>query len=109
MKNLNFSNIKKNFFTITLPDEKKTTLCIATPTKAILDNLNEFVDSQDGSKMDQEILTDLYELCARIMSRNKAGLRIDREYLEDLLDVEDILVFISSYATFIQEVGLSKN
>ena len=35
------------------------------------------------------------------MSRNKANIKIEKELLEDILDVEDIMIFLKTYMEFI--------
>lgn len=108
-KTLNFNNIKKQYMTVTLADEKNTTLMISTPTKAILD---EFVNMQDyigGDNVQSDAMEDLYEICSKIMSRNKAGIEITKEQIEEMFDFEDIMIFIKAYTDFIKEVTNRKN
>lgn len=108
-KTLNFNNIKKQYMTVTLADEKNTTLMISTPTKAILD---EFVNMQEyigGDNVQSDAMEDLYEICSKIMSRNKAGIEITKEQIEEMFDFEDIMIFIKAYTDFIKEVTNRKN
>jgi hypothetical protein len=107
-KSLNFNNVKKQFLTVTLADEKNTTLMIGTPTKAIMDDLTLLQNSM-GSENNDEATDDLYNACARVMSRNKAGVKITKEYLEEVFDFEDITIFFTAYMSFIDEVIKSKN
>lgn len=50
---LNFNNVKKSYLTVTLADEKETTIMIGTPTKRVMDNLlileETFNDADSGS------------------------------------------------------------
>ena len=111
MKTLNFNNAKKQFLTVTLADEKNTTLMIGTPTKAIMDDLvilQEKMTSVSDSESN-EALNDLYSACARVMSRNKGGIKITQEYLFEVFDFEDIILFFNAYTDFIGEVVASKN
>lgn len=106
-KSLNFNNVKKQFLTITLADEKNTTLMIGTPTKAIMDDLTLLQNSM--SDANDEATDDLYNACARVMSRNKAGVKITKEFLAEIFDFEDIMIFFNAYMEFIDEVIASKN
>ena len=111
-KVLNFNNVKKQYLTITLADEKKTTLMIGTPTKSIMNDLIALQSSLETIIEDEnniEATNDLYNACARVMSRNKAGVKITSEYLEDIFDFEDIIIFFNAYMEFIEEIGNSKN
>lgn len=111
-KPLNFNNVKKHFLTVALADEKNTVLMIGTPTKAIMDDLTllqNSVNSVRDNESNSEAIDDLYSACARVMSRNKAGVKITKEYLMNILDFEDITIFFSAYMDFINEVIASKN
>lgn len=110
-KPLNFNNIKKRYLTVTLADEKQTTLFIGLPTKALLTeimNINTDI-SVEGGESDFEAFDELYEICTKIMSRNKGGVKITKEFLEGVLDFEDILVFLKEYMTFVGEIASQKN
>lgn len=111
-KPLNFNNVKKKYLTVTLADENKTTLMIGTPTKAVMDDLvllQESLDTLSEEETSIEVTNDLYNACARIMSRNKGGIEITKEYLENLFDFEDIIIFFNAYMDFIDEVAGEKN
>ena len=111
MSTLNFNNTKKQYLTVVLPDEKNTTLLISMPTKALVVELiairNNFSTS-DNDDLDQS-LGKLYDLVARVMSRNKGGIKITKERLEKCLDFEDIIIFFNSYLAFINTAKNSKN
>ena len=111
-KILDFHKVTKQFLTVTLPDEKNTILFIGTPTKAIMDDLTllqNTTNSEGDDKSNIEATDDLYNACARVMSRNKAGIKITKEYLADIFDFEDIKIFFNAYMEFIDEVIGSKN
>ncbi len=108
-KALNFNKLKKQYMTVTLPDEKETVLMIGTPTKRILD---EFIDLQtmvEDNTVENDVLDRMFDLCAKIMSFNKGGVKITKEFLADIFDFEDIMIFIHAYTEFISEVTNSKN
>lgn len=107
-KALNFNKVKKAFLPVTLPDENETTLMILTPTKSIMNVLVNL--EKDLKESDDETGADvLYEACSLIMSRNKTGRKVTVKELEDLLDVEDMFLFINTYTDFIGELTNSKN
>lgn len=110
-KQLNFNNIKKEYLTITLPDEKRTVLLVGTPNKGLLKELTEIKSAieQYGDEMSEEAIDNLFYICARLLSRNKGGVEITREYIEDLFDIEDVLIFVHAYLDFIAELANSKN
>lgn len=108
-KTLNFNSIKKQYLTVTLPDAKKTTVMIGTPTKAILTEFINMSESLTDATEQDQIMDELYKVCAKIMNRNKGGVVITAELLEECLDFEDIMIFINSYSEFIKEITSSKN
>lgn len=108
-KTLDFNNLKKRYLTVRLADEKQSVLMIGTPTKAIFDELLSMKDSLNSGNMNEDAIDDLYEICAKIMSRNKTGRVITTEAVRDLFDFEDIIVFIRAYTEFINEVSSAKN
>lgn len=108
-KSLDFNNIKKRYLTVTLADEAKTVLLIGTPTKGVLDSLMSMKDTLDEDNLTDEAIDDLYNICAKIMSRNKTGCVISKEVVADLFDFEDIILFIRAYTDFVNEVSNSKN
>jgi hypothetical protein len=111
-KSLNFNNVKKQYLSVTLSDEKETLLMIGTPTKAVMDDLYALRDKLkevDENDTDIEVSDDLYNTCAKVMSRNKGGIKITGDYLADIFDYEDIIIFFNAYTGFIDEVLGSKN
>lgn len=111
-KSLNFHNVKKRYLTVTLADENNTVIMVGTPTKAIFNDLmvlQSSVEALRDDESDNEALDDLYSACARVMSRNKAGKKISKEYLEEIFDFEDIMIFFRAYIDFVSEISNSKN
>lgn len=111
MKVLNFNNVKKTYLTVTLADEDNTTIMIGTPTKAIMDDLKQLQVSLENvdEEADTDNTDDLYRACARVMSRNKGGINISKEFLDEIFDFEDITIFFNAYMDFINEVTSGKN
>lgn len=108
---LDFNKIKKQYLTVTLADEQHTTIMICTPTKAITDELMSLKNSLENmvGDADSETMSELYDICAKVMSRNKTGKVIEKEYLEKILDFEDILILFNAYMDFITVLANEKN
>lgn len=111
-KALNFNTVKKQYLPVTFADENNTTIFVGTPTKAIMDDLSvmkaslEEIEEDGASYADTD---DLFAACAKIMSRNKTGAKITKEFLETVFDFEDVIIFFAAYMDFIDEVISSKN
>lgn len=111
-KALNFNTVKKQYLPVTFADEKKTTIFVGTPTKGIMDDLTVLQANLDEIAEDGANAAgtdDLFEACAKIMSRNKTGVKITKEFLEGVFDFEDVTIFFAAYMDFIDEVISSKN
>lgn len=110
-KSLNYNSIKKQYLTVTLADEKQTTIMIGTPTKSDMDELKSLqgVIESLGEDTDSEKMDVMFTLCARLMSRNKGGIEITKEKIEDIFDLEDIVIFFHAYQDFLSEVMGGKN
>lgn len=108
-RNLDFNTLKKQYLPVTLNDEKKTKLLLTTPTKSVLDDFIRINDYIGEENVGDEAIDELYRVIARVLSHNKAGTRITKETVEELLDFEDVIVFIHAYTAFIDDVVNSKN
>lgn len=106
-KALDFTKLKKRYFPVTLEDG--TALQISMPTKSIMDGFISMKDTLTAENMGDDAITELYEICARIMSRNKTGIKITTEMLEDMFDFGDVITFIRGYSEFISEISNEKN
>ena len=109
-KTLDFTTRKKEYLTIKLNDEKKTVLMIGTPTKNILSEfiaINERIDENGGA--DSEAIEDLYNVCSKVMSFNKGGIKISSDYLGEFFDIEDIMTFFNAYGEFMASITNAKN
>lgn len=111
-KSLNFNTLKKTYFTITLNDKKKTTLILGTPKKTLMDEmmaLDDVLEELQKSGDNRAVTDELYCTCAHVMSCNKGGIKVTKEFLEDIFDIEDIITFFRAYTDFLGEITSSKN
>lgn len=110
MNTLNFNSVKRAYLTITLPDKDNTVLSVATPTKSLYEALVELERKLKTNNGDMaQILDDMYEVTAQIMSNNKEHIEITKKYLEECLEFGDILIFFNAYLAFIDSIKESKN
>lgn len=106
MKALNYQKLKKSYLAVTLIDGKE--ILIGTPTKRVYDDLKSMSDLIDDND-NVEAMDELYRVTASVMSRNKKGVKIDKEYLENIMDIEDIIILYNAYMEFIGELSNQKN
>lgn len=106
---LDFNKLKKEYFTVTLNDENHTRLMLITPTKGLLtEMMSKLPDDIDGVPGADD-LNVLYDLTARLMSRNKTGTIVTGEQLAEILDFEDLIIFFNAYTEFIGSMSNQKN
>ena len=107
-KTLDFTTRKKEFFTVKLDDEKQTVLLIGTPTKNVM---QDFLALNMEELEDAQAINEIYEVCAKVMSFNKGGIKITSDYLsnECNFDIADIMTFFNAYSDFISEISHAKN
>ena len=104
-----FNKVKLKTMDVTLSDEKKTTLVVMTPDKKLMDELKSFKGASQNLD-ETEVLDSLYELTAKIMSRNKNNIKISAEMLKELYDdIGYIIAFLNAYIDFVKELINSKN
>ena len=109
-KSFDFNKVKPKTMSVTLSDEKKTTLLVMTPDKRLKDELSSLYENIEDTDDEDEINEALYELTAKVMSRNKQGIEITPEKLTKLYpDISYIMAFLDAYIEFIDEAVNSKN
>lgn len=104
-KFLNFKTAKKQFLNVTFADGK--VLQVGTPTKKVYEALKNIQSNLEEDELGN--LDEIYSSTAIAMSRNKTGKVITKEYLEDIFDIEDIIIFFNAYVEFIEELSSEKN
>ena len=108
-ESLNFTTINKQYLNVTLADENNTTISVCMPTKALLRELTAIKIEINEAEDKFEALDVLYDVCAKTMSRNRDGVAITREFLEEIFDFEDIVIFLKKYMDFVTKVAGRKN
>ncbi|MDD2954453.1 MAG: hypothetical protein PHC95_15110 [Parabacteroides sp.] len=109
-KTLDFTKAKKNFLTITFVDGEK--ILVRTPTKNIMDKLIELKSAFEGVEENEnntQALGEIYDITSMIMSNNIARKKIEVDYLSEVLDLEDLMIFFESYMEFVNEINEVKN
>ena len=106
---LNFNTLKKQVMPVILNDEAQTKLLISMPTKKVMDKFINLRNITRDSENQEDNMSELYSLCAEIMSQNKGRIKVTKGQLEEILDFEDIMIFIESYTAFIRGITSQKN
>lgn len=104
---LNFNNSKRQFLTVTLPDEEQTKLLVKMPSKGLLDKVLALQENIE--EMNKDNISQIYEVTAEILNRNVGNKKITAEKLGELLDFEDLFILFNTYVEFIAEVVNQKN
>lgn len=112
MSSIDFNSREKKYLTITLNDDKKTTIMILSPSKKVMNKLVEIkdlIDDESNDISEDEQINILYETCSVVMSRNKGGINIEKDLLEEIFDIDDVQFFLSKYMEFVGSRIKGKN
>lgn len=104
MATLNFNDIKKQYLKVILRDESETTIMVCTPSKKLLTEITSvdaLVRSVSNDSNGEDEIDALYEVCAKVMSRNKGNIKIKKDLLEEVFDIEDVMIFLKAYMEFV--------
>ncbi|MCD7800678.1 MAG: hypothetical protein LUG94_05660 [Ruminococcus sp.] len=107
MKEFNFKSRKKEYFKITLPNDK--VLFITTPTKAMASKIIDIYKDFDQKHADESMIPDLYNLASMTMNSNKDNVKISTEELIETIELADILEYLDNYMQFVTEQTSQKN
>ena len=116
---VNFQKAKRNYMVLTFDDEREEdgetipyerTIQVGMPKKRVYDALMDMQDIMDKRDEDQtaseknkanrEIINELYELTAVILSNNIKGERITTEWVADQFSTDEIKKFFTEYVKF---------
>lgn len=107
MKEFNFKSRKKEYFKITLPDDR--VLFISTPSKSLAHKIIDTYKNFNDKSVTDNIIDDLYNLSAMTMSANKDNIKVTKEELIESIEFTDIMDYLDSYMNFVNEQTNQKN
>ncbi|MBD5504087.1 MAG: hypothetical protein HDR09_20055 [Lachnospiraceae bacterium] len=116
---VNFQKAKRNYMVLTFDDEREEngkteqyerTIQVGMPKKRVYDALMDMQDIMDKrdeaqtaaekNKANREIINELYDLTAVILSNNIKGERITTEWVADQFSTDEIKKFFTEYVKF---------
>lgn len=116
---INFQKAKRNYMILTFDDEREVdgkieeyerTIMVGMPKKRVftaLMDMQEITDKRDDAQTkvekneaNREIIEELYELTAQVLSNNLKGEKITTEWVEDQLSIDEIKELLTQYAKF---------
>ena len=116
---VNFQKAKRNYMVLTFDDEREVdgkieeyerTTMVGMPKKRVftaLMDMQEITDKRDDAQTkeekneaNREIIDELYELTAQVLSNNLKGEKITTEWVEDQLSIDEIKELLTQYAKF---------
>lgn len=110
---VDFNRFRPPILTVPLMDEAKTVLHVVPPTVDLQEELQARSAELSALLMEggDETVGAFYVLAANLMSCNRDLKRITGEQLKTVynLDVEDLIVFFSTYTDFLEDLKSSKN
>lgn len=125
---INFQKAKRNYMTLTFDDEREIdgkketyekTICVGMPKKRvfsalmdmqeIMDKREEAQTAKERNEANREIIDELYELTAKILSNNLKGETITTEWVEDQFTTEELKEFFDQYVKFVNGEASNPN
>jgi len=116
---VNFQKAKRNYMVLTFDDEREVdgrieeyerTIMVGMPKKRVftaLMDMQKITDKRDDAQTkeekneaNREIIDELYELTALVLSNNLKGEKITTEWVEDQLSIDEIKELLTQYAKF---------
>lgn len=116
---VNFQKAKRNYMVLTFDDEREVdgkieeyerAIMVGMPKKRVftaLMDMQEITDKRDDAQTkeekneaNREIIDELYELTAQVLSNNLKGEKITTEWVEDQLSIDEIKELLTQYAKF---------
>lgn len=88
------------------------TIDVFTPTKAVKElfsSLGEALIKLGKHEATEDDIDTIFDVSAKILSRNKQGISFTKNDLLNLLDTDDVAEILIAYADFLNETITSKN
>lgn len=125
---VNFQKAKRNYMVLTFDDEREKdgetetyekTILVGMPKKRIFSALmdmqdimekkNEAQTEMEKNKVNREIIDELYELVAKILSNNMTGEKITTEWVDEQFTTEELQNFFVQYVKFVNGEAADPN
>ena len=129
---VNFQKAKRNYMVLTFDDEREVekdgktvveeyerTIQVGMPKKRVfsaLIDMQEIVEKKgeaqtaaEKNEADREIIDELYELTAQILSNNLKGEKITVDWVDEQFSIEEIKEFLVQYTKFANGEALNPN
>lgn len=110
---VNFNRYRPPILKLEMLDDARTVLHVVPPTVDLQEELREKASDLYAllTGTDTDKREALFDLAARLMSRNRNMLAITPESIRTTyrLDEEDMVVFFEEYATFVRGIEQAKN
>lgn len=116
---VNFQKVKRNYMTLTFDDEREEDgqikecekiIHVGMPKKRVFTALMDMQDiinrkkeagtEKEKNDVDREIIDELYDLTAEILSNNMKGERFTADWVDEYLTIEEIKEFLTQYTKF---------
>ena len=125
---VNFQKAKRNYMVLTFDDEREENgkivefekvIHVGMPKKRVfhaLIDMQEIVEKKgeaqtaaEKNEADREIIDELYELTAQVLSNNLKGEKITVDWVDDQFSIEEIKEFLTQYTKFANGEALNPN
>ena len=125
---VNFQKAKRNYMVLTFDDEREENgkivefekvIHVGMPKKRVfhaLIDMQEIVEKKgeaqtaaEKNEADREIIDELYELTAQVLSNNLKGEKITVDWVDDQFSIEEIKEFLIQYTKFANGEALNPN
>lgn len=101
---LDFNRLEKKVLNVTLSDQNKTKITVLPPTKnlyekvvLVRERLQQLLKTDLSDVLAVDIVGDIYEVVAQIMSRNREEIIITKNQAMEILDFKDVWEFLNLY------------
>ncbi len=125
---VNFQKAKRNYMVLTFDDEREEdgkiveyekVIHVGMPKKRVftaLMDMQEIMDKRDEAQTaaekneaNREVINELYELVAQILSNNLAGEKITTEWVDNQFSTDEIKEFFTMYVKFVNGEATNPN
>lgn len=112
-KTLDFNVVAPPTLPLVMRDDRRTEIIVTAPTEGLVEELQAVAPHMsDMLTSDETVATPvIYELAAKLISCNKAGLRVTADDLRGKyrMNLEMLIIFYNAYLDFISEITNAKN